>query len=741
MRVTSKARVWAPGLAAICLVLLMNIGSAAAQQPSINSTSRNRTTLPAAPVEVQPLANLKNFRILAANDLGMHCGDLDHRIASILPPFNVIHAQVFQTATALGALPRILTDVQTSVVYSSSFNPKDPALQRVPTAPIYKTNFWNNNPATGNPLGFDAYNPFYPPNILINFPLNPDVGLPVPDVARLYLGDGTLVAFQQAMPSVTTLSPFAGNPYVRNKPQVFTRFDADVPFFINFPFGYTLTARNWFAADGIPAAPFDDFGRLNAFPLMRIQAKDKTGLLTGIPNRTLSSVDTVVPVAAEADCFRCHTSAVDGGNGQAACLPGIDLNCPRPGSPTNRSGLPFTVSRAAQDRASVPLEVSREWAADQNILRLHDAKHRTGLINSKPVVCQRCHYTPALDLAHLGPLGPGDAAANGREQKNHSTNSRVLHTFHGKLDLFQAKMPPPNGNLRVNPATGKPVVNILVQNTLNNTCYQCHPGRDTKCLRGVMFGSGGLVCQDCHGNMLQVGDDFSAAFPTTPFPAGLDLTKRIPWANEPACQSCHTGDVLTTIAGTDPAVIRAPDGIRLMQAYRKGNAAATPITAPTSRFAENQSPAGIILYRLSKDSHAGIFCEGCHGSTHAEWPVKPEAGTVIANDNRTPIERQGHSGKIMECTVCHAQGTIPVSLDGPHGLHAVNDLRWVRGHEGFLDTHPLNSCRACHGRTGLGTVLAKVSAPRALALSATRTVTLTKGQLVACNICHANPLR
>jgi hypothetical protein len=35
-----------------------------------------------------------NFTLLAINDLGMHCGDQDTRVSSILPPFNVLHAQV-----------------------------------------------------------------------------------------------------------------------------------------------------------------------------------------------------------------------------------------------------------------------------------------------------------------------------------------------------------------------------------------------------------------------------------------------------------------------------------------------------------------------------------------------------------------------------------------------------------------------------------------------------------------------
>ncbi|WP_455219121.1 hypothetical protein, partial [Kaarinaea lacus] len=39
------------------------------------------------------------YTLVAANDLGMHCADLDYQVFSILPPFNVVHAQVIQKGT------------------------------------------------------------------------------------------------------------------------------------------------------------------------------------------------------------------------------------------------------------------------------------------------------------------------------------------------------------------------------------------------------------------------------------------------------------------------------------------------------------------------------------------------------------------------------------------------------------------------------------------------------------------
>jgi hypothetical protein len=175
---------------------------------SINSTSQNRASLPAGPVAEQPLVNLDGYKVFGVNDLGMHCGDLDHRVASILPPFNVLHALVIRQGSG-STEPDILTPSSCEVVYSAASNPDDPALQNPPKEPVFKTNFWDQNPAqTGNSLAFDAYDPFYPPSVLSTVPLGPDMGLPVPDLALLYplSGASQLVADQQNMPGVA--APF-----------------------------------------------------------------------------------------------------------------------------------------------------------------------------------------------------------------------------------------------------------------------------------------------------------------------------------------------------------------------------------------------------------------------------------------------------------------------------------------------------------------------------------------------------
>lgn len=736
-----------------------------APDTSINSTSQNNT--PIMPVTEQPLTGNDSYKIFGTNDLGMHCGDFDTRVSSILPPFNVLHAQVIRR----GAEPEILTRADgIEVVYSAASNPNDPILSGLNSAgnadtissmlddgSVYKTNFWDGVLA--------AYSAFYPPGILEAFAPIPGQSLPMPNVEQLYLGDGELTAEQQSMPGIL-------NPYLDNIPQIFSLFTIDQPFFIDpaFPFGYVVDGVNWFEAAGIPLTAFDDFGRENPWPLYRVQAK-ATGTDT-----VLASSDVVVPISGEANCGACHNDPGDGGNGSAT-------------ERLHEADLP--VVTAEEDVANVPAEVSKEWAADTNILRLHDLKHGSGLLaeakytpdleDQTPVVCQSCHYTPALDLAQVGPKGPenddaeGDPS-NGRDQLVNKSMSNVMHNHHATVtDIYGAKMFPDM------PAAIKNDEGIVTnhqerRDALNETCYQCHPGRRTDCLRGAMA-NGGMLCQDCHGDMLQVGNDFSRGVsPTNPgaFELAGDFynheseTPRVPWANEPGCGSCHTGDAMDNLADMPGAVVNSvdahdnDDGIRLFQAYRSGDGKATPIVPSNKRFAENVIEAdnhtvtgpddprigNPMLYRVSK-GHEDVFCEACHGATHGIWPNK----SPVANDNVTAMQLQGHTGTVTECNTCHLasafedSGELELTMDGPHGMHPVASRHWNTHHKEARKNDGDN-CRTCHGRDGEGTVLSRMSDNRTLECKDNKgdfcadegPKLFPKGHVVGCNDCHANDL-
>jgi len=742
-----------------------------------------------------PLPSTPAYTLVAANDLGMHCADLDYQVFSILPPFNVVHAQVIKTGSR-NTPPRILDNQSVQVTYLATSNPNDPAGAHSinttsETRPgVFKGNFWADSGVIlpfGTPsyganytLGGLTYAPLYPnavlagalleppqdltslcldpgnlqdcPSALSLFePLSIDLGLPVPDLPRFYPVSGDPVAelFQQAMPGPN------------NMPQSFARYDHDLPFFVQFGFGSRIRGINWFAADGIPIMPIDDVGRTNSYPLMQVSATDNQ---SGQP---LASLDIVLPVASEADCQNCHVDPLD-------CL---DPRLPAEiqSDQCNGSAVSQTAFNLV-DIDNAPGDTAEQKllnAAKINILRLHDAKHGNSyrnwdankqlspqpcdsratpadpncLAEQTPVQCSRCHYTPALDLLQTGPVDEPEQAEKGRQQTYHISMSRAMHGHHGSLPVFNGK--------ELFPAMPAPVGRDpqLAAEILGETCYQCHPGKRTQCLRGAMF-AGGVVCQDCHGDMQQVGNDFTIRVNSgNPADFVLDGSLRVPWAFEPGCQSCHTGDA-TQLNHPANAIVAA-DGIRLLQAYRTQHVSVPGVTgsvkvadiirSPNSRFAENQNINSSgqtvdVLYRLSK-GHGGVMCEGCHNSTHAIWPIQHP----LANDNIAATQLQGHAGTVIECTTCHAAGSLGLTLDGPHGMHPVGDAHWNEEHEEVAENN-LGQCKSCHGNQLQGTVLSRMAATRTLKCDSdgnscsNERITLVKGTEVSCSQCHKNPL-
>jgi hypothetical protein len=281
-----------------------------------------------------------------------------------------------------------------------------------------------------------------------------------------------------------------------------------------------------------------------------------------------------------------------------------------------------------------------------------------------------------------------------------------------------------------------------------------------------------MLCSDCHGSMEQVGADFSQnVSPTNP--GAFELTgnfytdpgqPRVPWANEPGCGSCHTGDVNSNLARAGNVRVNLADangnddGIRLRQAYRDGDPKATPIVPTNKRFAEPAVPASFNgfanpgagnpqLYRVST-GHGGVMCEGCHGATHAEFTSGSDV--ALSNDDVASVQLQGHTGTIIECQTCHGTAmNSQLTNDGPHGMHPVgNDTNFTDNNPGdgdasgprisFVDGGhediSRSGCSNCHGagRDGnQGTVLSVAKKDRRL-----NGRTVKAGTPVGCGICH-----
>lgn len=558
---------------------------------------------------------LSNVKVLANNDLGMHCVDDNFSTFSILPPFNTINAQVI--AQNSNGIPQLLDKNAVILRYSAVGDTNS----SVNSTSIGKSNFWD--------YAFDLFG------------------------ATLVEGQGIK------------------NYYM----------PADAPDPLNTTFGWS-DHLGMFSAEGIPIFPIDDLGAPNPYPMLRITAYDAKD-----PSLELAHTDVVVPVSDETTCSNCHATG-----GSASTAEGITWS--------DNSDI------SAQSRT--------------NILLLHDQNQGTQLSAQQPVLCASCHYSPALDLAGNGqPTG---------KQVGHKWMSQVMHDYHKNKMLIPGTTiydsPAPVQAL-VDPATNAGGVPPAQQ----QACYQCHPGADTKCLRGAMTEA--VTCQNCHGNMEAVGGShpLQSYGPIMQTGANAGETRKA-WSDEPRCQSCHTGDATNHM--TPAGANLASDGIRLMHAFDQNDPSASPFLAINKRFAENDDK----LFRFSK-GHSGVACEGCHGSTHAIWP----GDAAHPNDDIAATDLQGHAGTISECNTCHKPGSLPLTTAGPHGMHNVGDNRWAldedRGHPSFYERSP-DECKACHGGDLRGTVLSRAAADRSWQTE-WGIKKVSKGEPVGCYTCHNGP--
>jgi len=215
---------------------------------------------------------------------------------------------------------------------------------------------------------------------------------------------------------------------------------------------------------------------------------------------------------------------------------------------------------------TVVLPVSDEMHCDNchektntfaSILSSHDKLSgttlATDLSQDKRHACNECHADPVLNA-------PGKSGVK--------SLSEAMHGFHASK--------------------------MQTLNKLEVSCYNCHPGQETQCLRGAMAAAG-LTCSDpkCHGDIQNVASTITSG--------------RQPWLNEPDCANCHSN-------GSNPNTL-----------YRLS-------------FLENGP----------EDMNGEILCESCHNGTHSEWK------STLALDNSTPLYLQGTAGPISQCSVCHS---------------------------------------------------------------------------------------
>ena len=408
----------------------------------------------------------------------------------------------------------------------------------------------------------------------------------------------------------------------------------------------------WFSAEGVPITPFDDGGRKNPYPLMRVKARDASGVL-------LAQADLVLPVSDEMDCRACHAS----GSNPLARPSGGWVWDPDPQKDVKKNVLALH-DDGLRGTAGWTELLGRAGYRPEGLLATASA--------GTPVLCARCHGSNAL---------PGTGIAG---------VSALTRAVHGK----HAFVVDPENGLTLDASANRAA------------CYRCHPGSETRCLRGAMGaavaadGTLAMQCQACHGSMSAVA-----------------ASGREGWLEEPACQSCHTG-----------TATRNSGQIRYTNVFDAGGQVRLPAD-PVFATNPDVPAAGLSLYRFSK-GHGGLACEACHGSPHAEYP------TTHRNDNLQALATQGHAGTISECGACHP--SVPETVSGgPHGMHPIGSA-WV-DHHGDAAEHGLSACKGCHGADLKGTVLSRALGDRSLAAEDFGTKRLFRGANVSCWLCHDGP--
>lgn len=371
-------------------------------------------------------------------------------------------------------------------------------------------------------------------------------------------------------------------------------------------------AMKWFAAYGVPITPYDDRGKPNQYPMMRLMATNSSG-------QVLAMTDIVLPVSDEMDCKSCHAS----GAGPAAEPAAGWLWDPHPG---------------------------RDYRL--NILRLHDESNLGTLVYSnalqthsfnpagllatvrqdgRPILCASCHLSEALPGSGLPGIPP---------------LTEAMHAHHA-------------------PVTD-PANNLPLDSSANRmACYSCHPGSVTRCLRGAMGkavaadGSMLMQCQSCHGSMSEVG-----------------RSDRTGWLQEPNCQACHVGSATNsygTIRFSDAfasGVLRPPaenlfattphTPMTNISLYRFSSGhgglqcsachGSTHAEFPSALLADNMA-------NIEKQGHSGVRseCTSCHNTMPNTRNGGPHGmhrtGSTWIGDHNNAAEALG----LNACRPCHGR--------------------------------------------------------------------------------------
>jgi Bacterial Ig domain/PKD domain len=381
-------------------------------------------------------------------------------------------------------------------------------------------------------------------------------------------------------------------------------------------------ARHWFFAESVPMTPWDDGGRRNSYPMMRLVARDGAGTL-------LASTDVALPVSDGLSCRACHASgspsvARPNGGWVWDCDPDRDYK--------------LNVLQKHDDRhlgSEVYSNALRQAGYDT------DGLYVSATRNHQPVLCVRCHASnasPGSGLEGMRPL------------------TQLIHAKHSYVS---------------DPQRGLPL------SFFNDSavCLNCHSGPEERYLRGAHRqavtgdGSYAIQCQSCHGNMLEVGRE-----------------GRQGWLEEPNCQSCHTGTVLQNNGEIRyPSAFDAAGQARRAANQTFATQSDTP-SVGLDLFSGSQGHGGLSCaachgpahgewpsaqpnenvqsQRLQGNRGALLRCTACHVTTPTTVTGGPH-GMHSVNQNwvekHHDLMGDADNGSALQCRTCHGstyRGTV-----------------------------------------------------------------------------------
>ncbi|WP_026597605.1 hypothetical protein [Methylococcus capsulatus] len=552
--------------------------------------------------------------------------------------------------------------------------------------------------------------------------------------------------------------PGKDNPYQTNSPQPFSKFVAATQS------DGKDKAASWFAANMLPFTDVDDRGRVNPYPLLRVEAVAKGG------GSVLARTDGVVSASRDFHCRECHAKGKIAANPNAghtraafhSSAWGAYAEGLRPSSPERILDKPrfFDVSDFGGDPNNIH---DQEYAAALNYSSIHEFYDKipfldemlngslSGLGNlnggglvtkDTPRPCYGCHAT-AISFTPFGTEWWDEEGFKVNDTAYAPNYSIAIHRWHGELQYnadksdivrdsrgvmarWDWKTKGPNNSTK----TGS-LFPIFDDNgkqlPMEQNCLRCHAGHREQQYRDRMY-TAGVTCYDCHGDMLAVGEAFPKNYLANRDKLGsIDRDDyRVPWFDQPDCGSCHIGD---GNQGADKSGGFFSAGV-MKRAFDDADFSATPRAVDRSdpnsrRFSaapvENYKAAFPTYFYwdvveeteefLSKivdtKVDAPLFREGRDRHGNVACAACHGAAHSIwpnrdpsANDNVTALQLQGHTGTILECNVCHTADSFARKEDLDGGQYSGDAKAGILG--GPHDMHPVNDPYWWKGAQGDG---------------------------------------